>query len=673
MRADILNKILLGLWFIVLVSGLNSVMSFINSGILILVFLFFLLSDFIFPKLSIAIKVVVSLLLVHRNYYIGSFFDPRWLTWLAQDLGKDLAVISKQGLAVVEPVTAMVLTLGAVLLMQTILVRIFLRGKGITLFLCLGTSLLTSVYLWKGEGIAWHTVFFVMLGLVIKATMPIEMKATFPLGRWLRILLATVLALTAVAWALPDPGLDFSSWMGDGIAWKYDPLAPPGGRVGYSAYDGVLGGALIEDDTPALRVTTPVPVYLRGETRWEYSGSGWEAGIEVPEDFPKLVPGHLKGNRIEITVEVLAPSSTLFTPRYPFYIEVEGGSFDVSSPLHLQPPFPYENYQYSANFKGGDIYRLSVLLPADDPDTLRQLTSTGIDNSYYSLNNIPDRVQELARSVVENETNGYDKAVALASYLRYGWNYSLDTQAPPLGVDFVEDFLFNKREGYCAHFSTAFVVMARSVGLPSRWVKGYSFGSVEEEGVHLVRNNHAHSWAEVWFDGYGWIPFEPTPGGVHLRSEVGVTEPEQNMPITPIPGEENPAPDSGPNKPKPEVQKGKGSVKWWLGGAVLMLLAASVFFLRWRRKGIGIRETYARLQTRLRFFGWQRRQWETPREHLDRVDSLPNQPMLKGFVRRFEDSVYGGVEEPPKNERHLGKGYSLFGLLIHRFTRAKGN
>lgn len=676
MRADVIKKILCGLWFIILVAGLNSVMAFIDSGILVLVFFFFLLVDLILPKAGIFIKVIVSLLLVHRQYYIGSFFNPRWLTWLAQDMGKDLAVITKQGMAVVEPVTAMVLTLAAVILMQTIFYRVFKGGKGITFFLCLGAALLTAAYLWQDEGSVWYTVFFVIFGLLLKATLPIEMRVSFPLGRWLGTLLATVLVLTAVAWALPDPGLDFSEWLGDGIAWRYDPLAPPRGRVGYSTYDGALGAPLDDDDTPALRVITPVPVYLRGETRWQYTGSGWGSDALLKEDTPQLEPPHIKGEEIEIKVEVLAPASVIFAPRYPIEIEMARGKYEVYLPKGIYPVFRYENYKYSAQLKKGDVYQLTVLLPEDDPYALRQRTSALADPKYYSLDNITDRVYDLAQAIVVGKENSYDKAVAIATYLRYGWGYSLDSVSPGPGTDFVEDFLFNRREGYCSHFSTAFVALARAAGLPARWVKGYSYGTQDGEGGYLLRNNNAHSWAEVWFDGYGWIPFEPTPGGAHLRPEVGVPVPEKPGPTEPNPGVEEPEPNPGPSKPKPETPEGKEAVKWWpyaVVGAVLAL-AVALFTLLWKkREGTGIREAYARLQARLRIFGWQRRRWETPREHFERVDSLPNRQKLKGFVRRFEESVYGGAEEPPKNERQLGRGYSLVGLLIHRFTRAKGN
>lgn len=677
MRADVIKKILCGLWFMILVAGLNTVMRFIDSGILILVFFFFTLVDLIFSKAGIFIKVFISLLLVHRKYYIGNFFNLRWLTWLAQDMGRDLAAISQQGLVMVQPVTAMVLTLAALIVLQTVFFIVFKRGRGITFFLCLGTALLAAAYTWQGDGSVWYTVFFVILGLILKATLPLEMKASFPLGRWLRLLLATVLVLTAVAWAMPDPGLDFSDWMGDGLVWKYDPLAPPRGKVGYSSYDGALGSALNDDDTPALRVITPVPVYLRGETRWHYTGSGWESPTLVKEDSPQLAPQHLRGEEIEITVEVLAAASLIFAPRYPVDIEVQGGSYDVYLPRDINPVYPYENYKYSAHLEEGDTYRLSVFMPEDDPEALRELTSAKADSKYYSLDNITARVYELAQTIVAGKTNSYDKAVAIASYLRYNWDYSLETEQPEPGTDFVEDFLFNRRDGYCVHFSTSFVVLARAAGLPARWVKGYSFGSREEEGTYLLRNNNAHSWAEVWFDDYGWIPFEPTPGGAHLRPDVGVPPPRNPSTNKPDPGEEQPPPDPGTSGPKTETPEGKKAVKWWpypvIGGAVIALAVALYLVVKKRRDAIGIREVYARLQARLRIFGWQRHRWETPREHLDRVEGLPDRPKLGRFVRRFEDSVYGGAEEPPKDERQLGRGYSLVGLLIHRLTRAKGN
>lgn len=676
MRANLIKKVLCGLWFFILVAGLNSVMYFLNSGMLLLIFLFFILIDLVLPKSGFILKIIISLLLVHRSYYIGSFFDPRWLSWLMQDIRPDMLVISKNGYAIVQPVTAMVLTLAAVILVQTLFSLLLIRGKAVTLFLCIGATLLTAVHLQQGTGSSWYIISFVVLGLIVKATIPLEIEGSFPLGRWLRILLVWVLVLTSLAAVLPDPGLDFADLF-EGRGFIQDPSGPPGSGTAYNSYDGALGGPMEEDYTPALRLTSPESVYLKGETRWQYTGRGWASLSYIRENKPQMLPEHLEGKEIEITVQVLYPSGIIFAPRYPVSIELDGGRFQVYSPVGSDSIYPYEEYKYNAQLKAGDRYHAKVLLSADDPNFLRQLSNTGADSRYLSLANVSDRVQQLAQSLVQDKQNGYDKAVALASYLRYShWRYSLDTNAPPAGEDFVEYFLFEQSTGYCVHFSTAFVILARSVGLPARWVKGYSYGDLQEDGSYLICNNHAHAWAEVWFDNYGWVPFEPTPGGAHLRPETGVSNPDGEGPTNPI-DKEKPDPDTDPgkepDKPKPIAAK-QGN--WWVyaaGGAGLAIFLAAALLLRRRSTRSGIRKLYARLQARLKIFGWQRRQWETPREHLHRVDSLPDRPRLAGFVSQFEDSVYGGAEEPPVQERRLGRRYSLPGLLFHRLTNTKGH
>ena len=91
--------------------------------------------------------------------------------------------------------------------------------------------------------------------------------------------------------------------------------------------------------------------------------------------------------------------------------------------------------------------------------------------------------------------------------------YDLEIDPPPYGADGVDHFLFDQRRGYSEYFGSAMVVMLRSVGIPARMVTGYSVGDkLADEDVYLVKDNHSHGWAEVFFPRYGWIPFEPTPG-----------------------------------------------------------------------------------------------------------------------------------------------------------------
>lgn len=91
------------------------------------------------------------------------------------------------------------------------------------------------------------------------------------------------------------------------------------------------------------------------------------------------------------------------------------------------------------------------------------------------------------------------------------------------GETFLEYFLLEGREGYCTHFATAFVLLARAQGLPARYVQGFCV-PMKGKGEASVYGDMAHAWPEIYFDGVGWIPFEPTPGYAGLRYTPWATE-----------------------------------------------------------------------------------------------------------------------------------------------------
>ena len=136
--------------------------------------------------------------------------------------------------------------------------------------------------------------------------------------------------------------------------------------------------------------------------------------------------------------------------------------------------------------------------------------------------NVPERVRLLAEEITEEHESVYEKARALAWHLRDNYEYAFateDDEALPEGRDAVDWFLFETRKGTCGQFSSAFVVMARSVGIPARVVSGW----VISEGVErqTVYADQAHQWAEVAFEGIGWRRFEPTPfDGAPFRATV---------------------------------------------------------------------------------------------------------------------------------------------------------
>jgi hypothetical protein len=121
----------------------------------------------------------------------------------------------------------------------------------------------------------------------------------------------------------------------------------------------------------------------------------------------------------------------------------------------------------------------------------------------------------LANNIAHENENWFGQANAIANYLRVRYPYDLDVPATPKGKDAVEDFLFTQKRGYCEHFASAFVVLCRTKGIPARLVTGFLPGEYNAlTGLWEVRMHDAHAWAEVFVPQAGWVPFDPTPGGL---------------------------------------------------------------------------------------------------------------------------------------------------------------
>ena len=92
---------------------------------------------------------------------------------------------------------------------------------------------------------------------------------------------------------------------------------------------------------------------------------------------------------------------------------------------------------------------------------------------------------------------------------------------PPEGVPPLEHFLFEGKAGYCQHFSGAMALLLRMGGVPARVATGFSPGGFRRrQGEWVVRDRDAHSWVEAWFDGIGWVTFDPTPSATPARSLI---------------------------------------------------------------------------------------------------------------------------------------------------------
>lgn len=176
----------------------------------------------------------------------------------------------------------------------------------------------------------------------------------------------------------------------------------------------------------------------------------------------------------------------------------------------------------------GQVIELTSVRSDPPADQLRLATVSQAprDELYDLPSDFPDEARELAADVTAGATNPYDQMVALQNWFRADFTYDLSVQAGN-SDEALRQFL-RIRRGYCEQFSAAFASMARSLGVPARVAIGFTPGELRDDGLYHVYDRHAHAWPEVWFDGFGWISFEPTPGrgepGAENHTGVGAAQ-----------------------------------------------------------------------------------------------------------------------------------------------------
>jgi transglutaminase-like putative cysteine protease len=160
-------------------------------------------------------------------------------------------------------------------------------------------------------------------------------------------------------------------------------------------------------------------------------------------------------------------------------------------------------------------YSLSALEPEFDGAELADAAPApeSVFTPYTDLpEGMSDVVAGLAREVTQGYDSRYEKAVRLQDWFRDAGEFTYTLrQDPGTGADALEDFLLREREGYCEQFAASMALMGRTLGIPSRVAVG--FLEPRKEGEEYVYSAwDLHAWPEMYFDGAGWVRFEPTPG-----------------------------------------------------------------------------------------------------------------------------------------------------------------
>jgi transglutaminase-like putative cysteine protease len=197
------------------------------------------------------------------------------------------------------------------------------------------------------------------------------------------------------------------------------------------------------------------------------------------------------------------------------------------------------------DLSSGDTFIIESASPRFTAAALVGATSNDPgDDVYFELpDDFPESVRETARDITAGTTTPYDAALAVQNWMRSEFSYSLEIQEGH-GNGAIESFLINK-VGYCEQFAGTYAAMMRSIGIPARVAVGFTPGANDGQGNYSVLGRNAHAWPEVWFDGFGWVPFEPTPGRGAPNAE-DYTGVEQQQDDGPVGGEQ---PDDNANPP----------------------------------------------------------------------------------------------------------------------------
>jgi transglutaminase-like putative cysteine protease len=300
----------------------------------------------------------------------------------------------------------------------------------------------------------------------------------------------------------------------------------PGGVGAVLPREHLLGGSPDLKQTVVMLVTTddppPAPeelglgaggpqqtFYWRGMAYGEYDGLGWQRGrTEVTRQQPyvSIEPsGHLGRRPLRQEFKLLVQhGETLYAAGDP-------NSVNQAVMVRRQR----DSSDLIAMESLVDRYQVLSLVPDVTGQQLAEVTAEYPQTLAWVYRSLPDdlpqRIADLAREATAEADTPYERALALEAYLRT-IPYDLRVAKPPDGRDVVEYFLFELQRGYCDYFGSAMVVMARSVGIPARLAVGYAMGRHDAvEGAYVVTALDAHAWPELYFPGYGWIPFEPTP------------------------------------------------------------------------------------------------------------------------------------------------------------------
>jgi transglutaminase-like putative cysteine protease len=302
-------------------------------------------------------------------------------------------------------------------------------------------------------------------------------------------------------------------------------------------------------NTELFRVDAPEPAYWRATTLPEFDGTTFG----LPTRSLERVEGQFgtqnsTGREIRQQIQILSLGGKLI-PAAADPFQADG--FSGGQAVVLNYNRDTSTLVTLEDVSAGDLFTVVSSAPVPAADQLRAAgSSSPPDSIFVELpDDLPDVVRELAAQVTASTSSSYDAALALQNWFRSDFEYSVDVVSGH-GSNAIESFL-NERIGYCEQFAATFAAMARTLDIPSRVAVGFTPGLVNDEGWYSVLGKNSHAWPEVWFDGIGWVGFEPTPGRGAPGAEAYTNIPAQQdeTPRTAAGGDIDPSAPVNPPTP----------------------------------------------------------------------------------------------------------------------------
>ncbi|MED4203894.1 DUF3488 and DUF4129 domain-containing transglutaminase family protein [Neobacillus mesonae] len=646
------------------------------------------------------IKTVYILYFIHRFYYEGSFFQFRWLKLFTADFIHNIGLMFARNWNGLSNEFRTFLLFILLWLMVYLIHYWLLRQQQIFIFFFMTLIYITvldtfTAYEAKFAIVRTIAAGFTVMGILTFYRMIHREKVTSSPGsmkKWMvpllgmigiSVLVGAVAPKAAPFWPDPVPYLKAAKeGAGEG-------RGNGASRIGYGTNDDRLGGPFIGDNSTVFTAEAAGKNYWKVETKDVYTGKGWIPYGSTPIDFRvgDLVPVY----SIPSTVEKISETARIFpiNNKNPFIVYPAG----VQKILNIAPHNPYDNLlrmdttmERIGSFETNE-YTIDFDIPKYKIEDLRktnEFDADGINQAFYQNytrlpKDLPERIKQLTEEITAEKTNWFDKAKAVEAYFsRSEYSYDQKNVAlPGPNDDYVDQFLFETKRGYCDNFSSSMAVMLRTIGIPTRWVKGFTGGDfleysqVEEtKRIYKITNNNAHSWVEVFLPNQGWVPFEPTKGYTNdIRIDYGSTETAaNNQPAVPaIAQKPKDKPIDVPKQTTSEKKTFDFNLLWlktklffktnwkWMTMAFAVLTALVMLLYRIRGKWVPyllllryrfkqkdetISTAYLTLLQQLDRYGLKRKENQTLRSYAQYIDQFFSTREMTRLTKRYEEYLY---------------------------------